>query len=111
MTYSCPHCGGKGSSAGFVCGPGIHFEPRITNCRLCGATGSVSRAVIERYHLGQQIKLRRLRDKCSQREWALRFGIEPMELNKVERGYADAPECLRSGEYAPLAEVWEDADA
>lgn len=97
--HICPRCNGKKESHGFGCGPGVAMRPITLQCNLCEGHGKVDRAACERYHLGQQIKLRRMRDKQSGREWCAQWGITAIELSYIEQGRIDAPECLRRGEY------------
>jgi DnaJ-class molecular chaperone len=80
----CPDCHGTGRKSGFkTSGIGFYAD----DCARCAGSGHVTGAQFAAYAKGRAMREERVAAQMSQREWAATLGIDPKELNRIEKGY------------------------
>ena len=81
----CPHCKGRKTSPTFVTTKtGCSF--REIDCFTCKGAGFITRDHRDRIVKGEGIRLERINRGLSLRQEALRLGIKPIDLARLERG-------------------------
>lgn len=81
----CSHCKGRKSYPSFVTTrKGCSLQE--IDCFTCKGVGSITEDHYDRIIKGETIRLDRIERKLSLRQEALRLGIKPIELARLERG-------------------------
>ena len=81
----CPHCKGRKTSPAFVTiKTGCSFQE--VDCFTCKGAGFITRDHSDRIIKGEGIRLERIKRGLSLRQEALRLGIKPIKLARLERG-------------------------
>jgi len=86
--HTCPRCDGKGSIAGFGCGPTACMKPIVMPCRLCNQTGEIDDEKIDWIRRGRIMRQKRVHGRVYKtiRTAAEERGISVADYSRMEAG-------------------------